>query len=110
MTDLIKEKIRLDDFDVAEYMDNPESQAFFLSDALETGNRDYILSTLNALARAQGMTDMAKKVGMKRQSLYAALGPRGNPTLDNLLAIIRALGLKLKAEEDAAAGEEAKAA
>ena len=105
----VTDTVRLDEFDVAEYMDTPESQAFFLTDALATGSRDYVLSTLNALARARGMTEMAKKVGMGRQSLYAALGPTGNPTLENLLAIISALGLALTARVEQGANNETEA-
>ena len=91
------DRVELEEFDVAEYMDSPESQAFFLSDALATGNREYILSTLNALARARGMTDIATATGLNRQAIYAALGANGNPTLGTLLAILNALGLRLAA-------------
>jgi probable addiction module antidote protein len=96
-TPTTKGRVELEDFDVAEFMDSPESQAFFLSDALATGDRGYILHTLNALARARGMSDLAEATGVNRQALYAALGENGNPTLGTLLAILNGLGLKLQA-------------
>lgn len=91
-------KIETKPFDAADYLTDPESQAAALSDALESGHKGVILSILGAIARARGMTAIAKETGLGRQALYAALSETGNPTLENLLAIFEALGMKLTAE------------
>jgi probable addiction module antidote protein len=85
-------------FDASEYLEGAEAQAAALSEALESGHKVVILSVLNAIARARGMSALAEQTGIKRASLYAALGEEGNPTMDTFLAIINALGIALRAE------------
>lgn len=92
-----KEKVSLSPFDAAEYLGDEISQAAALSEALATGHRGVILDVLNAIARARGMTALAKETGIKREVLYAALRSNGNPTLETLLTVIGALGLHLSA-------------
>lgn len=94
MTETI-EKVRTSAFDAAKYLDTPESQAELLTDALETGDRAYILDALGIIARARGMTALQKETGLNRATLYAALAPGGNPTLETILSVLGALGLKL---------------
>jgi probable addiction module antidote protein len=69
-----------------------------LSEALESGCQDRIVGIINAVARARGMTSLAKTSGLNRTVLYAALRSGGNPSLATLLAIIKGLGLKLSTE------------
>jgi probable addiction module antidote protein len=69
-----------------------------LSDALASGCQDRIVETINTIARARGMTSLAKASGLNRTVLYASLSSGGNPTLGTLLAIIGGLGLKLSAD------------
>ena len=85
-------------FDAAEYLTEAASQAAYLSEALESGNKELVLRALNTIARARGMSALARETGVKRTALYAALGEGGNPTLETLLAIINALGVTLRAE------------
>ena len=85
-------------FDMADYLGDAKSQAAALSEALASGHQAIILDTLGAIARARGMTNLARVTGVNRQTLYAALGEDGNPTLETLLAIIDALGLELHAD------------
>src|SRR4051812_46214509 len=92
------DKVTHKPFDAAEFLIDAESQAAALKEALESGHKGVILSILGAIARARGMTALAKETGLGRQALYAALSPEGNPTLDTLLAIVNALGLQLSAE------------
>jgi probable addiction module antidote protein len=101
-----QEKVKTVEFDPAKYLGSPDAQAFFFSDALATGNRAYIVEALGILARARGMSQLARETGIKRETLYATLGPNGNPTLETLLPIITALGIQLAAE--AKAQEEAR--
>ena len=84
-------------FDMADYLGDAKSQAAALSEALASGHQGIILDTLGAIARARGMTGLARATGVNRQTLYAALGEDGNPTLETLLAVISALGLELHA-------------
>lgn len=92
-------------FDAAEHLRDAESQAFLLSDALETGDAAYIAHALGVVARARGMTSVAKEAGVTREALYRALSEKGDPKLSTLLGVTRALGFKLTAVpvgEDAA--------
>ncbi len=89
-------------FDAAEYIDTPEAQADFLSDALETGNAGYIASALGVIARAKGMTQVAKDAGVTREALYKTLSAEGDPKLSTLLGVMKALDISLKAEKNVA--------
>lgn len=84
--------------DIAEHLTDPAIQMAYLSEALECGNKELILRALNTIARARGMSALARETGVKRTALYAALSEDGNPTLETLLAVINALGVKLRAE------------
>jgi probable addiction module antidote protein len=93
-------------FDGAKFIRTPEEVVEALSDALESGEPSYIAATLGAIARSEGMTKLAEKTGVNRQALYTALSENGNPTLETLLKVMSALGIRLKCE----AVEQAKAA
>ena len=69
-------------------------------DALESGHPSYIASVLGTIARSEGMSKIAEKTGVNRQALYTALSENGNPTLETLLKVMGALGIKLKCEVD----------
>ncbi len=88
-------------FDPAEYLDTPEAAAVFLSDALETRDAKYIAKALGVLARANGMTAVAKETGLSREQLYRTLSDDaqgGNPTLQSFLAVLGAVGVDLYAQ------------
>lgn len=82
-------------FDPAEYLDTPEAQAEFLTDALETGDAGEISHALGVVARARGMTSVAEATGVARESLYRALQRGASPKLDTAVRVASALGLKL---------------
>lgn len=84
-------------FDAARYLDTPEAQAEFLAAALETGDASFVARSLGAIARARGMSDIARETGLGRESLYKALGENGNPELSTVLRVVKALGLHLSA-------------
>ena len=91
-------------FDASEYLEDPGIQAELLSDALATGKARVISHALGVIARARGMTDIARTTGLSRGSLYAALNEEGNPRLDTVMKVIAALELELRADaKDAAA-------
>jgi len=74
-----------------------------LADADEPGGREALLAALRQIAEAQGMAVIAERAGIKRESLYRALSPKGNPTMKTLLAVIGAVGLKLSVQTQAPA-------
>ncbi|MET3520397.1 addiction module antidote protein [Mesorhizobium abyssinicae] len=85
-------------FDAAEYFNDAESQAELLADAFETEDATYIAHALGVIARARGMTAVAKEAGVTREALYKALSEKGDPRLSTLLGVTRALGLHLYAK------------
>ena len=85
-------------FDAAKYLNHPETIAVYLSEALETGDSDYICHALDTVARAKGMTNIARQTGLGRESLYKALSGNAKPEFDTVRKVIRAFGLKLVAE------------
>ena len=82
-------------FDPADYLDTPEAQEELLADAAASGDARYIAAALGAIARARGMTKIAKDAGVTREALYFALSQDGDPRLSTLLGVAKALGLKL---------------
>jgi len=84
-------------FDAAEYLDTPELQAEYISVALETGDAAFVRDAIGIVARARGMSEVARAAGLNRESLYKALGDTGNPEFGTMLGVIRALGLQLAA-------------
>ncbi|WP_430428356.1 addiction module antidote protein [Parasphingorhabdus sp.] len=85
----------LSDFDAADYLDSPEMIAAYLRTAFEENDAALIRTALNDVARAKGMTAMAAESKITRQALYKALGPNGNMTLETLLNVLRAMGVRL---------------
>jgi probable addiction module antidote protein len=97
-----KMTIELTRFDAAEHLTDPEDQAELIADAIASGDAGYISHALGVIARAHGMTQVERDTGMKRQALYRALSKEGNPTLETLLKVTKALGLKVSIEPAAA--------
>src|SRR5436305_13559631 len=93
-----KKAVKLLKFDAAKYLDHPETIAVYLSEALETGDSDYICHALDTIARAKGMTRVARETGLGRESLYKALSGNAKPEFDTVRRVIQSFGLKLVAE------------
>ena len=89
-------------FDPAKYITEPEHVVELLNDAFDSGHAAYIANALGIVARSEGMTGIAAKTGVNRQALYTALSENGNPTLETLLKVMAALGVRLKCEIDVA--------
>lgn len=85
-------------YDTAEQLDSPHEIAAYIEAALEDGDARVIAHALGTVARARGMSEIARKTGLGRESLYKALSPDGNPTLATVLKVVRALGVRLNAE------------
>lgn len=87
-------------YDVAEHLRTPEEMAAYLEACLEEaeGDASFIAKALGDIARAKGMSQVAKDAGLSRESLYKALSGERSPSFDTILKVIDALGLKLHAE------------
>jgi probable addiction module antidote protein len=82
-------------FDPVNYLDSDEMTLAYLAAAFEDGDGALIRAALNDVVRARGITSVSTAIGMPRASIYKALGENGNPTLDTLLALTKALGFRL---------------
>ena len=84
-------------YDPVDYLVTPEDMAAYLEAALDDGEPKVIIAVLGDLARARGMTAVARGSGLGRESLYKALSPSGNPEFVTVMKVVRALGLRLHA-------------
>ena len=87
-------------YDVAEHLRTPEEMAAYLEASFEEANGDasFIAKALGDIARAKGMSQVARDAGLSRESLYKALSGERSPGFDTILKVVNALGLKLHAE------------
>ena len=92
-------KVALRKWDVVEHLKNEEDMAAYLEAAIEEAGDDaaFIAKVLGDIARARGMSQLAKDTGLGRESLYKALSGEGNPSFATILKVTRALGLRLHA-------------
>lgn len=86
---------KLTDYDPASALVDNEEIAFFMADALATGDAAYIAKALGVVARAKGMSQVATETGLSREQLYRSFSAEGNPTLKSTLAVMKALGITL---------------
>lgn len=87
-------------YDVAEHLRTPEEIVTYLEASFEEADGDaaFIAKALGDIARAKGMTQVARDAGLSRESLYKALSGDRSPTFDTILKVMEALGLKLTVE------------
>ena len=87
-------------YDVAEHLRNPREMAAYLEACIEEadGDASFIAKALGDIARAKGMSQVARDAGLSRESLYKALSGDRSPGFDTILKVISALGLRLHAE------------
>ena len=85
-------------YDFAERLDDETEIFHYLEAAFEDGDPALIKAALNDIARARGMTEIARQARISRAGLYNALGENGNPSLETLSAILSAFGMKLTVE------------
>lgn len=82
-------------FDIQEHLKTAGDRAAYIEAALEDGDVSLITHALGDVARAAGMSDVARQAGVTREGLYKALSDKGDPRLSTLLGVMRALGLQL---------------
>ena len=93
-------KPSITDYDVAEHLRSPEEMAAYLDACIEAADGDaaFIAKALGDIARAKGMSQVARDAGLSRESLYKALSGEREPSFSTILKVMAALGLKLHAE------------
>jgi probable addiction module antidote protein len=84
-------------FDAADYLDSEETIAEYLTAALGDSDPEVLLAAVRDVARARGMSQLARDAGLGRESLYKALSPGAKPRYDTVLKLLHALGVKLSA-------------
>jgi probable addiction module antidote protein len=89
---------KLKKWDATEHLKTEADMAAYLDAALEEGDPQLIAASLGDIARARGMTEVARKAGLVRENLYKALSQDGNPAFSTVLRVIQALGMILHAE------------
>lgn len=89
---------KLKKFDAAEHLRTPKARAEYLNLVLADGDPAEVRDALNIVARAQGMSEVAKAAGVTREGLYKTLGEDGNPEFATVLKVISALGIRLSAQ------------
>jgi probable addiction module antidote protein len=89
-------------WDPADHLATEEDRAAYLEAALEEGDPALVAAALGDIARAKGMSQVAREAGLGRQSLYKALSPSGNPEFATIMKVVSALGLRLHVSTAAA--------
>lgn len=97
--------VDLPEFDAAHYLESETSIAAYLTDILEANDAALLASALGDIARARGMTEIAKSAGLTREALYKALRPDSSPRFDTVSRVCAALGVRLVAQTIQSASE-----
>jgi probable addiction module antidote protein len=88
-------KTQTKSWNAAEHLKTDEDMATYLEAALEEDDPSSVAAALGDIARAKGMTEVAREAGLERVNLYKTLSPEGNPGFSTILKVVRALGLRL---------------
>lgn len=85
-------------YDSADFLDSPDAIAAYIEAAFEDGDPTVITHALGVVARAKGMSDLARSAGVTREALYKALTAEGDPKLSTFIGVLKALGLRITAK------------
>ena len=88
---------KLASFDVAHYLDSKEMIAEYLSQVLSDGDMDELLAAIGNIAKAKGMTQIAKDTGLGRESLYKTFSEGSKPKFETVMKVLNSFGVKLQA-------------
>lgn len=88
---------KLTDFDISLYLDSPQIIAEYITQVLQDGNTDELLEAIGNIAKAKGMSQIAKDTGLGRESLYKTFQAGAKPRLETVLKVLNSLDIKLKA-------------
>jgi probable addiction module antidote protein len=90
--------IDLKPYDTADYLNSPDEMIAYIDAVLEDGEPALITHALGIVARAKGMTQLARDAGVTREALYKALTADGDPKLSTFVGVMKALGMRLSAK------------
>src|SRR5882757_1285701 len=82
-------------YDSAEFLNSPKAVQFYMEEAMESGDPQLVAHALGVVARAKSMSDVARKSGLSRESLYRSLSATGKPEIGTVIRVLNALDLKL---------------
>ena len=88
---------QINEFDVSKYLDSKEMIAEYLSQILADGDMDELLSTIGNIAKAKGMSQVAKDTGLGRESLYKTFAKGSKPKFETIMKVVNSFGVKLQA-------------
>lgn len=88
----------LPEFDITEHLDSEQAIAEYITIVLEENDPAALADALGSVARARGMTDIAKASGLTREALYKALRPNAQPRFETISRVCAALGVRLVAQ------------
>lgn len=88
---------QLSTFDISQYLDNNELIAEYLTQVLNDGDSNELLEAIGNIAKAKGMSQIAKDTGLGRESLYKTFAPGSKPRFETVLKVLNSLGVKLQA-------------
>lgn len=91
-------------YDTAEHLRTPEDIALYIEAVLEDGDPALVADAIGVVARAWGMARIAQETGRSREQLYRTLSEKGNPQLDTLMGVLKAIGLRLSVKPIATEG------
>jgi probable addiction module antidote protein len=86
-------------WDPAEFIDTKEDVIAHLTVALEDGDIKYLLKIMSAIARSEGMAQIARELGVTRMGLYKSLSPDGNPSFETIIKLLNILGFQLSIQQ-----------
>ncbi|GHV26269.1 transcriptional regulator [Spirochaetia bacterium] len=93
------EKVTVADWDLAEVLDTKEDIIACLEVALAEKDTKFLFEILSALARSEGMTQLARELGVTREGLYKSLSPRGRPAFETVIKLLDNLGFQLSIQQ-----------
>ena len=89
-------KLEVTQFDIAQYLDDKEVIAQYLSQILEDGNMDELLESLGNIAKAKGISQIAQETGLGRESLYKTFHKGTKPKFDTIMKVMNSFGVKIQ--------------
>ncbi len=87
--------VNVTNWDASEYLETEEDIAAYLNAVMEEGDSTLLQAALGDIAKARGMTNIAREIGVSRESLYKSLSASGNPSFQTIAKVSRALGLQI---------------
>lgn len=94
----MKDEAQLSNFDVAQFLDNEEMIAEYISQILEDGDTDELIEAIGHIAKARGMAQIAKDTGLGRESLYKSFKSGARPRFETVMKVLKSLGIGIKAK------------